>query len=192
MNSLKAALFENPIYLYIILAITEIVLGSMWHRRRGRRRLAYLAIPIGLAVAIFALEALVVTDREYITDALREIASEVETFDGQPRLEAASRYLDESVVVDFGPEAGGMNLTREQALLAARAVLERSPITNVRFMNLDVEVHAEAADARFATFIAFTSEELGPQNASVRWTLRWARRAGGWRIVRVDKPETGL
>ena len=192
MDTIKSVLFDNPVCLYIALAIATVVLAGIWLRRRGRRHLVYLLIPAGLAVVVFALDALVVTDREYITGALREIAREVETFDQQPALEAAGRYLDDSVIVDFGRDAGGMNLTKEQALRTAQVVLDRSPITNVRFMNLDLEIREETANTGFTTFIAFVTEEMGPQNASLKWMLHWARRDVGWRIVRVDKPETGL
>ena len=192
MEALKTALFENPLYLYIALAIAELVLVGLWYERRGRRQLAYLAIPLGIAAVVFAVETLVVTDREHITNGLREIAREVETFHGQPHLEAAQRYLAEDVVVDFGSEAGGVNLTKDQALKAARLVLDRSPITNVRFMNLQVEVREHSADTEFATFISFETRELGPQNTSLQWTLRWSKRPEGWRIARVEKPEYGL
>jgi len=193
MESLKTALFEAPLYIYLSLVVAEFVLAAIWYERRSRRLAAWLAAPILLAGMVFGLEALVVTDREQITASLREIAEEVQAGDGSDlRLDTAQCCLDANVRVDLGSGHGGMDLTKSQALEAGRRVIREYGVTHVGFVNLHVDVEDSQAAAHFTTIVTFRSREFGETRTSLIWDVHWTRRDAGWRITRVEKPRRGL
>jgi len=193
MDKITTALFEDPLYVYISLAIAELVVAAIWYERRTRRTAASLAAPLVLAGAVFALETLVVTDREEIIAALQLIAREAETDEGQAMpMDAARRYLDEQVRVDLADGYGGRNLTRQQAIGAGRSVARELAIRRVKLLKLTVEVDNGRAKAHFTTIITFVASELGQSRTSLIWDVHWLRRDAGWRIIRVEEPRTGL
>ena len=194
MESLKTAFFESPTYVYISLAIAELVLAAIWYERRNRRTAMALAVPVLLAGLVFAVEALVVTDREYITAALQAMAEEAETGSGSDSAEFAAgrKYLDDAVRVDLGGSYGGVNLSKAQTIEAARRVLRQLNVAKVAVPKLVVEVDGRRAKTHFTTIITFTSKELGEQRTSLIWDLQWTKREDGWRITRVEKPQAGL
>lgn len=193
MESIEIALFENPLYLYISLAIAELVLTAIWYERRTRRWAVSLAIPILLAAGIFALETLVVTDREQITTALKEIAAEMQNLPRSPvKLPVTERHLDETVRVDLGGGFGGMNMTRDQSLQAGRKILEQFDIESVKFLRLGVKIDGGQAHTHFNTVITFDTPQWDRQHTSLIWNIHWKKRDGCWRIVRIEKPQRGL
>ena len=113
METIKTVLFEDPTSLYVLLGVVELVLLAMWIKRRTRAWAVRLAIPTAVAVAIFGLSALVVTDREYITRAMHEIAADC----GAGSVEAAGKYLDAAAIVDLPDPYGGGELSRDKALV---------------------------------------------------------------------------
>ena len=189
MESLKTALFEDPLYLYLVLAVAELALVFLWQAGKTRRRAAAMAIPVVLAGAVFVAEAVVVTDREQLTAALREIA-----LDARARGNAASdfqvlaTYLDESVQVDLGSH-GGKNLDRKRLLEAGRAAAKRFNVRRVELVRPDVQTDGQQATVSFGTIVFYAHKDFGEGRASIRWRLYWARRQGAWRIVRIGPPE---
>ena len=56
--------FENPVYVYIALAVAELVLFIIWRETRTRKAALCLLIPPLLAVVIGLIAHFVVTDHE--------------------------------------------------------------------------------------------------------------------------------
>ena len=193
MESLRQTFFEDPLYVYIGLAIVELAIAAVWHERRSRRLAGLLAAPLVLAAGVFALEALVVTDREQLTAALKQIARAACTSGGNaPNVPTVAIHLDEKVRVDLPAEYGGMRLTKEQAIAAGQTVAERFTIKSVKFTKIEIEVTNARAETRVVTILRFGGTEIGEQRTSLIWNIHWAKREGGWRILRVDTPSFGL
>ena len=191
MEWLKTAVFENPVYLYLALACAEMVLVFLWRAGKTWRTAAAMAVPILLAGAVFVVEAVVVTDREQITAALREIVR-----DAGARGQAASEfqvlatYLDQNVQVDLAGH-GGANLDKDRLLTRARAVAKQFNLRRVELVRPEVQIDEQKARVSFGTIVSYAHKTFGEGRASIRWQLHWAKKGGAWRIVRVDPPEFG-
>lgn len=179
MESIERALFEDPLYVYVSLAFVELALVGMWHARRSRGWLASLAVPVVLAVAVFATEKLVVTDREQIHRAMAEIADHVEA----GSFERVAEYLDEDLAGAYGD--------KDQAVQAGRTALKVYRIQSLRYLNLRVEVDGHQASVRVTTVIEFQGRAAGGRDV-LRWQLGWVKRPEGWRILEVARPERGI
>lgn len=193
MDTIKTALFESPTYIYLFLGLAELALAAVWYQRKSRGWVLAMTTPILLAIGVFALEAAVVTDREYISTALDEMAAQLQN-PGTPaqRLKAVADALDDSVSVDLPSGYGTVNMTRKQALAAGERVLADERLKSIRLAKLAVELDSESAKTRFTTIIYYETGQLGVQPAGVIWVLHWLKQDTGWRIVRVEEPIQGV
>jgi hypothetical protein len=177
---MKYLLFENPLYVMLLLAVVEAALVAAWVVRRERPLLLYvLAGPPALALAAGLLAALVQTDREKIHQAMREIGAGLEA----NSLEPAEDYLDANFAA---PLAGGTSLTRQQILAAGRTALDTHRLTSIK---LD-KVQTQTAGANGTTSVV-TRVETAEGVIYITWRIQWARREAGWRIIRLElvKPD---
>ncbi len=203
MESIKIALLEDPLCIYILLAVAELVLAGLWRSRRARPQgckalAACLLAPIALAGVVFAVETLVVTDREQITAALTEMADSV---DGEDKsagaVQTLRRYIDERAVVDLGDDFGGMGLNLTRAVGAARIMIEQYDLRKVTIRKLKVDFpEGQSSDAgqlraetSFTSVFSFDSPELGKRPMALKWNLVWIKRRQGWRVQRVRPPQ---
>jgi hypothetical protein len=175
MEGLRRALLEDPLYIYIALGFAELALAVVWHEKRTGRAMAALVIPPVLAVAVWALAAAVVTDREEIIAATGTIARDVEA----GSVSAAEEYLDD--------DCGGFGGSKEGLLDAARAAMKAYPIKKVGFTRVEVTVEEDRAAMHLGTMVTL---EGGKQ--PVAWDLQWIKRPAGWRIIEVSEPQTKL
>lgn len=184
MAGMSHHLFEDPLYIYILLGIAEIALAWTWYVRRTRQwLLALLPAPV-LAAAVALTAHLVVTDAEKIASALEEIAAGVEQGDLAP----AELYVD----VDCrSPGRGGRIVDKAELLGRARREMDRWKISAARPGSVRTEVAGANATTTLGTRITFSGGQLGGQVFDIGWRLQWARRPAGWRIVRVEitRPE---
>ncbi len=180
MESVRHALFEDPLYVYVTLGFVELALAAVWHARRGRWRGAALLVPPVLAAGVFLVERLVVTDREQIHLAMREIASWVEAGD----FEKAAPYLDEEFSGPYGPKAAAVRYGSE--------MIARFKITSLRWLDPALEIRGDRAALRVTSVLEFAGGPLGRGRSVLTWTMQWIKRAEGWRIHRVERPEPGL
>jgi len=179
MESLKESLFEDPFYLYVTLAFVELALVGLWHARRTRRRLIWLAGPVLLAAGVFVTEKLVVTDREQIRRAMIQIARHVEAAD----LDALREYLDEDLTGAYGD--------RDQAVQAGRRILKIYRVKSVRYLNPRLTIGDDRAEVRVTTVVDFESTGSAGRTA-LKWRFGWRKRGERWRIREVDRPERGV
>jgi len=174
MDAIRGMLFENPLYVYILLGIAEAVLGYLYVQRRDRRYRFALLAPVLLAGAVFLVEQLVVTDRERIIAASREIARDLEA----GRLDALQRRLDDGFA--------GYYRSKDHALAEAQQAIERYALKVVQLRNFDVTVHEGAATMLVTTVVEAGRGDLPGRRIPLNWTIRWVRRpaddGNAWRI----------
>lgn len=176
MDRLKTALFEDPIYVYVALVVAFLALAAVWYERRTRRAALLLLAPPVLAAVVFALEALVVTDREQIVAAAKDIAASVEAGDFGGIL----KHLDE----DFTASLQGATIrkTDVQHIVAQQAAVHR--ITRVAFSKTVVEVGSDEAAMHVVTIITWSAGR-----SPLVWDVLWVKTAQGWRIRHVAEPQ---
>jgi hypothetical protein len=176
---LQYLLLENPLKLYLVLALIEIILGACWYARRARAMLYAMIAPAVLGVTIGLVAHFVVTDREKIAAAMDEIGNGV----CHGCLVPASHYIDANYRV---PLPLGGSLDRDQLLAMAQTAIQEHRITDISFHDIDTKV----AGANATTLVG-TRLTLNEGMFDVSWRLQWAKRPDGWRIVRVEitRPE---
>lgn len=172
--------FESPLYVYFALALGELVLGVLWHERRTRKfALAMIAPPV-LAVLVGLVAWLVVTDREQIESAARDIANAIE----QNQTQRIPAHLD----ADFTASVGGMPIRKEGVVMVCNSNIERWGIDRVTFHKVDVQVDGSRARMHLTTFLTYD----GGQRSGLIWDLEWINRGGEWLILKVAEPKQGF
>lgn len=178
MESLRHALFEDPTYVYVSLGLAELALAAVWHSRRGARWLAALLVPIVLAAGVFVTERLVVTDREQIFAAMKEIADGIADRD----FAAVAGWIDEDLTGYYAGKA--------QAVAAGRRAAERYDVRSVGYLNPRLAIDGGRARLRVTTVVSLRA--AGDASRTVlTWDIRWVKREQGWRIREVGRPKLG-
>lgn len=165
---------DSPTYAYVALVAAEVVLLAIWHERRTRKLALALGVPILLAGAVFVVEAMVVTDREIIEDATRQIAHDL--VEGSTA--SVELYLDD--------EFGGTWASKKLAIGAAKVAIMVYKVCSIRFGRLEVEVDGDEAKMDVVTRMTIEAEAMEAP-VVIGWDVRWIRRDVGWRIVQVRK-----
>jgi len=178
---MKEAFFESPFYVYLTLAFAELVLVVVWHEKRTRAWALSLLIPVLLTGAVVLVERLVVTDREQIIAAARDIAAAVETRD----LERIPQHLDDK----FSAKLPGKRIDRDKAVAEINAKISRRNITGVNFRKTDIEVTGSEAKMHTTTILIYGEEG---SRTSLIWDITWIKRAGRWKILEVAEPRHGI
>ncbi len=176
--------FENPLYVYFTLGFGELVLAAIWHERRNRRWALSLLIPVVLAGAVVLVERLVVTDREQITAAAREIARDIENGE----VAALERHL----AADFAGIYEGIPLSKQMAIVACMREKGRYGIRAIRFGNVKVIVLDRLANMTVVTRITFETAELGRAMMKVTFDLKWVETPEGWQLRSAEEPRKEL
>ncbi len=175
MNALERTLFEDPLYLYVALGISEIVLVVMWHSRRQPKLKLAMLVPVALAGLAFALERLVVTDREQIIGISRGIARDIEA----GSLDRLADCLDEGFAGIYG--------NRESALARGRSLLDQYRPKAITLRGMRVTLEDGQATMSVATHVELGGSEMSGTIVPIQWTIEWAKvgegDAGVWRIT---------
>ena len=132
-----------------------------------------------MGLLTFAVEKLVVTDRERIVLAMKDIAESV-----PDKIDHAMTYFDDEYL-GWGPGKTG------RVTKAAIAVLARSAVQQYKVQNLSllgrpkIEVSGKFATVEVSTIITYSDEGMVVKRA-IAWKLKRVKRPEGWRIERVD------
>ena len=185
MESLRSALFEDPLYVYVLLGVALLVLAVRFHGKRTRGRAAALLVPLALGLGAFLTQRAVVTDREQIVAAFHEIAADLE----QGRTDALDQYLDDDYI---GFELAGLGVTKANAVRQAKWAIKQHGAPRVKFTRLRADVGSDAATADVETVMDFAGAGPGPSSVPLIWKIEWVRRGGGWKIHRADLPQYGM
>ncbi len=176
METLKVTFLENPLTLYIILGAVAVGLAVSWRTagRSGRWLATGLLIVAVLAGGIYTLETLVVTDREQIHLALKDIAESVPA----GRREHAMTYLDEKY--------RGWGKFKPGAVRAVKAALAMYDVQSIKLLGTPaVEVDGELAQCKVSAIIHYKRDGK-PSRYVLAWNVKWIKRPEGWRIRRAE------
>lgn len=179
MDAIKHMLLEDPMVLYIALAVVEVGLLGLWSRRRNRRQAAWLLIPPVLAGLLALVSGLVTTDREQIIEATEALTADVSA----GSVDAFRTYLD----TEFTAEIAGSSFDRAAALDYAQRAVEQFDIERVWITDPTVEVTDGRAEMYVGSWVVFR----GGQRTKLEWHLTWIQREAGWRLLHSDPPEQG-
>ena len=180
---MKSLLFEDPFWLYGILGIAFLVLLTSWWRNRDRAHTLRLAVPAGLIGLLFLVSTLVVTDREKIQRATRDVAAAVQAGD----VDRVAVWLDRELQATYH----GTALNRAQAVARLRSVLGQVRVATVKIQKNEIAVKGPRAFQRLLTWIEVTGRAVQGR-VPVRWRVHWVRTASGWRIYEVEEPRIGV
>jgi hypothetical protein len=172
METIKTALFEDPFSIYLILALAGAAIIVAWRAggRSGRWLAARLLVVAVLAGGTFAIERLVVTDREQIQLALRDIASSVPA----GRIDHAMSYLDEKYL--------GWGRFRPGVIAAVKAAVAKYQIREIRLIGkCRIEVADKLANCKVSVLITYNHEGTDSKYP-MAWNVKWIKRPEGWRI----------
>jgi hypothetical protein len=175
MDTLKRLFLEDPTTVYVLFALIELVAIVVWYRQRSRRSLIALAVPVVLGGAVFALDSLVVTDREELQKAVRQIADAFE----QRRVDTVLDYLDD--------EYSGFAGNKAQAVDRARSELRLERIESIRLSYNQLTVRERFAEMTVTSVIKTTSS-AGGRAVALQWKVEWVKRSAGWRIIHISPP----
>ncbi len=176
METLKATFFENPFTVYLILVAVAVGLIVMWRTagRSGRWLATGLLILAILAGGIFAMEKLVVTDREQMGLILKDIAESVPA----GRIDHAMTYLDEKYF--------GWGKFKPAVALAVKAAIARYDIQKVSlFGDPTIEVDGKLAKCKVSAMITYKLKGESTRHP-MAWHVKWIKRPEGWRIQRAE------
>jgi hypothetical protein len=160
---IKRALFEEPLYLYISLGLAELIIAIIWYERRTGKLAVALVIPVVLAACVFAMDCLVVTDREEIIAASAEIARDLKA----GSLGAAEKYLHEHFT--------GFHGTKQDALSEGRRALKQHNARLVQVADMELVLAGRHAEMYVTVVFQPGAGVLSGQRFSVRWLLRWVK-----------------
>lgn len=178
---MKALFFEDPFWLYGLLIIAEAVLVTLWWRGRERAQALRCFVPLGLGVVVFAVATLVVTDREKIQRATKQLVDNVTA----GRVDTLEKLLDE----DFRGTFRGRTMNRTQTLVEARRVMAMVGIKAVEIKKQDIQVKGPDAHQRLQTLIRYGGKVGGAGRVPVLWRIHWIRTKAGWKIYEVSEPQ---
>jgi hypothetical protein len=174
MEALQTVLFENPLGIYIALAVFGALGLVSYQNLRTIRSARPTTFALVAAAAVFAISTLVVTDREAILAKSDDIAIAINTGD--------LIALEFSLADDFaGPDKYP---TRKKAISWLAKNIEKYEITSVKFKVLDLEVRDDLATMSLQTDVS--SELVSPMR--LNWLVVWAKRSAGWVVSNASGP----
>ena len=181
--ALRELFFEDPFWLYVILALVELGSLVVWWRSYEGKGKRWLVLPLVLAGLIFGVESWVETDREKIQQAVHQIARDA----GAGRFE----FLEERMAEEFRGDFQGSEIQMEEGLDLAKRFSREQGLTHVEVRDVDVKVEGKRAFTVVVTRMNLRS--LGPRaTLLLRWEVDWVKVGGRWKVVFTSTPRIGM
>jgi len=177
--------FENPIYVYLALGFALLALAAVWYERRSRRLAWAMVVPVILGLGVAVVAKLVVTDREQIAGAARQIADAAGTGDFQ----VISKYIDDTFLADLNPYGRG-GYTKENVVAMVQGDVDRYGVTKVSITRSEIEVTGRTAAMHVQTVI-HCGGESGYKSPFI-WDVRWIKRDDGWKVLEVTSVKQAM
>ena len=169
MQWFRETFFEDPFYVYFLLAIAGVVCLGMWRSRRQVKWLAAIALMGLLGVGAYFLDRAVVTDREQIRATLDAMADAASRQDGAALVE----HLDDSY--------RGWLYRKAAVRVAAEAAMLRWKIRAVKYSAAPrIEVTGDRADS--TVYIVIHYGEEGSLGHPMGYKVEWIRRGDKWKV----------
>jgi hypothetical protein len=173
MDFFQKLFLESPIRLGVFSLILLAV--ALYARRRYIETFGkhLVTAAVGLIAALFALQYLVVTDREEIVQALDDFVAAIEVDD--------SARIDAAISEEYDSEGLG-----EQDILGfIERTMRRMKIYDTRFHRRDVEVENERGGMIIAARATVSIEGGVGEMHFGSWRIDWLREGGAWRIIAI-------
>jgi hypothetical protein len=170
MGWLTWFLFESVAALGAVLGVVLFVLLVYWRRTQRSRP---LLVGLGVALALFVIQAVMMTQREHAVRILEPIEKEL----------VASRV--DALAAALAPEFDAEELDRDGFLAYVRRQLE---LVKVRWLDRWALKLTEADSDRFvatATYVADISGYSYVGGVESVWTLTFVRTPDGWKIAAI-------
>ncbi len=181
METIKTIFFENPWPVYVFLGLVELVLFLLWRSRRTVKSAIRLLYPLAAAAVVFAVATLVVTVREELIWTLKDLEQHASALD----IDAVAEYFDD----DFRLSSRGRRVNRTMAVIACKQAIKRYRVSQVEFLDTQVETKGSAGTAEIITQIISNKNETVPP---MKWTFHWRYGPDGWKVILVDQPELAI
>ena len=176
METLKRCFLENPTWVYTALVVVELVLFSMWFSTRSKGRKWLLLVPLLVGVIVFALDWIVVTDREEMEATLTNITTSFRN---------GTIKEQTHVITD---NYHGYLKTKTALINAAVGEAKKSRIESVGVVFQSVKVTGSRAEMRIKTKVRLDTGQIIP----LTWTIYWGKSDEGWKITEISAPDFGL
>ena len=174
--------FESPLYVYVALVFAELVLAAIWRERRSTKWLKAMLIPAALAVVVAGVAHFVVTDREQIIAAARDIAEAVEA----DQYDRIPEHLDD----EFSARVAMLTATKDDVIAAGRQRVRQYNIVSIVFHGMKIEATGDRATMHVTTILRGGDE--GRQRTSLIWDVTWIDRDDRWRVLEVTSLTQGF
>ncbi|HKQ46713.1 MAG TPA: nuclear transport factor 2 family protein [Phycisphaerae bacterium] len=173
MDFFQNLFLESPIRLGVLTLI--VLAAALYARRRYMETFGKHILPAAavLLAALFAIQYLVVTDREEIEKALEEFVAAIEAND--------SARIDAAISDDYSSEA----MVKQDIVAFIERTLSRLKIYDTRFHRRDVTVQDEPAEMIVAARATVSVEGGVGEMHWGSWRIDWLREGGTWRIVAI-------
>ncbi len=172
MSFLSAFLFESRAAFYVFSALALVIAYALWLRTEAARRKWIFPAALAACGGLFALQALVTTERERLHLAIEETVAAVQARD---LAGVISRISDEFA-------SDGMD--RVQFEQYVKSTFQRTEISDTRIGAGATDVNGNEATTEF-TATATVRLETGVQRVPSQWEVKWVREPEGWKMVAI-------
>lgn len=180
MDSISYYVFENPLWVCLVLGMVELGLFARWRQGRTRGQALAMLGPVTLAAIVLILAMAVETDREQIMKMAAEIAADVQS----DRSEALQKYLDDKFVGYYE----GAALNRTTVLVTSKAAKRAHSVSKIRILDAQVTVEGKWATMKAPVRMEI-SQSIMTGDITVLFKLKWVKRPQGWRLIEAAEPE---
>jgi hypothetical protein len=171
MDTLQSILFENPLGIYIALAIIGALGLVSYQNWRTFKSLWPTVIALVTGAMVFTVSTLIVTNREHIGANCEKIVDAI----NNRNMPLVERLLDK----DFDGQQRYQ--TRNEAVRRLTADLKAYGVTNVKYRIDDLKVQGDLATMAVRTDI--TSETIPAMR--LNWHVSWIKRSKEWLVYTV-------
>ncbi len=174
-------LFERPLSIYIALVFLTLILGVFWITSRNKKLLLAMGIIIALGGIVGVVAHLVVTDREIIIAAARDIAQCVQ----DKQYDRILPHIDE----DFSGRILDRRINKGTIADTAKSKVQQHNVFTIRFSRAEVEINGDTAEMDCRTMIIYGKENT---KSPLSWDATWIKRGDRWLVKSLSGPGFGF
>lgn len=174
-------LFERPLSIYIALVFISLILGVFWVTSRNKKLLLAILIAVVLGGIVGLVAHLVVTDREIIIAAAKDIAQCVQ----DKQYDRILPHIDE----DFRGRILDRRISKGTIAAIARSSVRQHSVLTIKFTRGEVEINGDTAEMDCRTMIIYGKENA---KSPLSWDVTWIKRDDRWLVKSLDGPGFGF
>ncbi len=179
---MRSVLLENPYALIPILFVCQLVLVTIWSRRRTRAAGRDAVAGLVVGALLIVVQAVVETDVERIESVCQAMALAVE----EGVLDTLARHVSSDVAI----EANGRVWDKAELLEQIGRGLDRWGVEELRLSQFEIEVDGDGAHASFQVRCRLIAPEMIVPNHVSRWRLQFAREDESWKVRDIQLART--